>query len=110
MIEILSMDFEISRVIGSDHPSLPGHFPDAPIVPGVVILDEVLTVLPKWRAKSAVRAISAVKFLIPLKPDQPFTISFRRRIDNEVDFSCCVQDRVIVEGRLLVDSDPSCLS
>ncbi|MEZ5592806.1 MAG: hypothetical protein R3F53_19725 [Gammaproteobacteria bacterium] len=31
-----------SCCIGSEHPSLAGHFPSNPIVPGVVILDEVM--------------------------------------------------------------------
>ena len=33
--------FEIYRAIRTDHPSLAGHFPGNPIVPGVVILEEV---------------------------------------------------------------------
>ena len=43
------MSFEVCRVIRADHPSLPGHFPGAPLVPGVVILDEVLEALIEWR-------------------------------------------------------------
>ena len=36
------MTFQATRIIRADHPSLPGHFPGAPLVPGVVILDEVI--------------------------------------------------------------------
>ena len=32
---------EFRLLIAADHPSLPGHFPGQPVVPGVVILDEV---------------------------------------------------------------------
>ncbi len=32
--------------VPADHPSLPGHFPGRPIVPGVVLLDEALACLP----------------------------------------------------------------
>src|SRR3546814_2617840 len=32
----------MSFVIAADHPSLPGHFPGRPLVPGVVVLDRVL--------------------------------------------------------------------
>lgn len=53
--------------IGADHPCLPGHFPGAPVVPGVLILDEVL------RASSA-RSIAWAKFHAPLMPDEEFAI------------------------------------
>jgi len=98
------MNFEGRRTISADHPSLPGHFPGTPIVPGVVILDEILAALTEWRGGSHVTAIRAVKFLAPLKPQQPFTIclSAGQDADDEVDFSCRVDDRVIVEGQLQV--------
>jgi 3-hydroxyacyl-[acyl-carrier-protein] dehydratase len=32
-------------VVAADHPSLPGHFPGRPIVPGVVLLDEALALI-----------------------------------------------------------------
>ena len=41
------MTFEVRRMIGADHPSLPGHFPGAAIVPGVVILDEIVAALAR---------------------------------------------------------------
>ena len=98
------MNFEGRRTISADHPSLPGHFPGTPIVPGMVILDEILAALTEWRGDSHVTAIRAVKFLAPLKPQQPFTIclSAGQDAEDEVDFSCRVDDRVIVEGRLQV--------
>src|SRR5437879_10590804 len=44
---VRQMSFEISRAIRADHPSLAGHFPGTPIVPGVVILDEVAAALAR---------------------------------------------------------------
>ena len=98
------MNFEVRRTISADHPSLPGHFPGAPIVPGVVILDQVLAALTEWREDSRVTVISAVKFLAPLKPDQPFSIGLvsSEHPEGEVAFRCRVEDRLIVEGRLQV--------
>ena len=101
------MTFEARRAISADHPSLPGHFPGAPLVPGVVILDEVLEALLEWRKGCLLTAIRTVKFLAPLKPGQAFTICFSASDDGggEVNFSCRVEDRVIVEGRLEVCSE-----
>jgi len=105
--ETSRMTFEARRAISADHPSLPGHFPGAPLVPGVVILDEVLGALLEWRKDCLLTGIRTVKFLVPLKPEQAFTICFLASDDGggEVTFSCRVEDRIIVEGRLEVCSE-----
>ena len=54
--------------IAADHPALPGHFPGDPIVPGVVVLDEVLSALP------ARMDIPWAKFHAPLRPAEQFVI------------------------------------
>ena len=45
------MTFEVHRVIAKDHPALAGHFPGNPIVPGVLILDEVMRAAEQWRGR-----------------------------------------------------------
>jgi len=96
------MNFEVRRKIPADHPSLAGHFPGAPIVPAVVILDEVLATLNEWRAGSRLIGIRVAKFLTPLKPEQPFTISLSGTDDaqNQIDFRCRIEERIVAEGRL----------
>ena len=73
------MTFEAIRIIRANHPTLPGHFPGAPLVPGVVILDEVLAALIEWHQDSQLTGIRMVKFLAPLQPEQAFTISLSAR-------------------------------
>jgi 3-hydroxyacyl-[acyl-carrier-protein] dehydratase len=98
------MKFGVLRLIHADHPSLPGHFPGAPLVPGVIILDEVVAALDEWRRDSQLSGIRSVKFLAPLKPEQLFTISLSATSQDagEVSFCCRANERVIVEGRLAV--------
>ena len=76
------MTFEAIRLIRADHPSLPGHFPGAPLVPGVVILDEVIAALAEWQQNSQLSGIRMVKFLAPLQPEQTFTISLSLRHEH----------------------------
>lgn len=54
--------------ISADHPCLPGHFPGAPIVPGVLLLEEALLAL--GIGASAHRRLAWVKFQRPLLPGQ----------------------------------------
>jgi 3-hydroxyacyl-[acyl-carrier-protein] dehydratase len=98
------MTFEVRRAIMADHPSLPGHFPDAPLVPGVLILDEVLSALCNWQKDYELTGIRAVKFLQPLKPEQQFTIclSANNNDPSEVNFRCRTEEQLIAEGQLEV--------
>lgn len=59
--------------IPATHPSLPGHFPGNPIVPGVVLLDRVAAAVGKRGARLA--KIGVVKFMTPLKPDEDATLA-----------------------------------
>ena len=55
--------------IEARHPSLPGHFPGNPVVPGVVLLDHVAAALERAGA-GYFKRIGAVKFLAPLRPGE----------------------------------------
>jgi len=60
--------------IAADHPSLPGHFPGQPVVPGVVLLDRVAAALRRAGA-GCFRRLVAVKFTAPLLPEQDAVLS-----------------------------------
>ena len=57
--------------IPPDHPCLAGHFPDHPLVPGVVLLAEVLAII---QAPGRTAALDAVKFLAPVLPGQDVVV------------------------------------
>src|SRR5437868_14308917 len=103
------MTFETSRVIPPAHPSLPGHFPDDPIVPGVVVLDEVLAAFAEWRQDSQLTGIPSVKFIGPIKPGQSFVIGFdsTNTAENQIDFCCRLDGRMVVEGRIEISCGAS---
>lgn len=95
------MRYLAESVIPANHPSLPGHFPGQPIVPGVVILDAVLHALYQWRPESRVAAFRMVKFVSPLLPDEMFTIELEQEnAERPLRFTCRVADRHLVQGQL----------
>lgn len=93
-------------VIDAQHPSLPGHFPGNPVVPGVVILDEVIYALAQWQPQLQVKGFSTVKFLQPLLPNEPFSIEFEHGKVNRIKFDCKKNQAVFATGLIsLATSD-----
>ena len=60
------MDF----IIPADHPSLPGHFPGRPLVPGVVVLERVVEAIERTHGALRPLRLPQVKFLQPLLPGE----------------------------------------
>jgi len=60
--------------VSPDHPALPGHFPSQPIVPGVVVLDQVLALAGICGSRE--RTIPWVKFARPLLPGQTAEVTW----------------------------------
>jgi 3-hydroxymyristoyl/3-hydroxydecanoyl-(acyl carrier protein) dehydratase len=56
--------------IPSNHPSLPGHFPGRPIVPGVVLLDQVVAAIEAVHGALPALRLPQVKFVQPLLPGE----------------------------------------
>lgn len=62
---------ELQFSVPPDHPSLPGHFPGRPLVPGVLVLEHVLQAVEHstGTALGCLR-LPQVKFVSPLLPGQ----------------------------------------
>lgn len=56
--------------IAPDHPSLSGHFPGRPLVPGVVLLDRVLDAIEAAYGPLGALTLPQVKFMQPLLPGE----------------------------------------
>jgi 3-hydroxyacyl-[acyl-carrier-protein] dehydratase len=97
------MNPEYRGVIPAEHPSLVGHFPGNPVVPGVVILDEVVQALAAWQPGSHGIGMPVVKFLAPLRPEQVFIIRFVESGARGIRFECIRDDgQLLVQGCMTV--------
>jgi 3-hydroxymyristoyl/3-hydroxydecanoyl-(acyl carrier protein) dehydratase len=73
--------------IAADHPALPGHFPGRPIVPGVVLLDCVLTAAEQWLGRAlAARSLRQAKFNSMLLPAEVADLELQL-LDQELRFA-----------------------
>ena len=112
MTEILS---EVS--VPTDHPAFAGHFPSRPLLPGVVLLSEVMEALERHPAlKHALGhepTIEVAKFMSPVGPGESLRIvlsacspTLPRASAGEapatcrVDFTVSCGARTIAKGRL----------
>ena len=86
--------------IRHDHPSLAGHFPGYPVVPGVVLLNEVLDTLQGSAASLKVTGLPMVKFSSPLKPGEAVTIRVVDEGTGRATFSCHVDARLVASGAI----------
>ncbi len=81
----LPVEAEFRFVVPLDHPALAGHFPGRPIVPGVLLLDQVLTHLSSTSGRQ-VALLRQVKFLSAMLPGETARVAFDTE-GQQVSFS-----------------------
>jgi 3-hydroxyacyl-[acyl-carrier-protein] dehydratase len=74
-----------TRRFAADHPATRGHFPGDPIIPGAVLLREIVAaILPD-------ADVGAAKFHHKVRPGDTMVISWRAGTRGEIRFSCSVE-------------------
>ena len=82
-----------------NHPCGAGHFPGNPIIPGALLLDEVLTCIATgldidgwaWRVQSA-------KFPRSVRPGDTVHINYTHSANGEIRFECTVSNSKVMSG------------
>jgi len=90
---------KISVSFAADHPTAAGHFPGNPIIPGALLLAEVLRAVAQAEgmALSACN-VKAAKFLHPARPGDDVEIEYKVSPQNVIDFSCAVGTVKVLSG------------
>jgi 3-hydroxymyristoyl/3-hydroxydecanoyl-(acyl carrier protein) dehydratase len=84
--------------VGADHPALPGHFPGRPIVPGVMLLDEVLAAIAAGTGLRGAVRLERVKFASPVGPGEEVAVLLGPVRDGAVGFACVSGERRVLAG------------
>jgi 3-hydroxyacyl-[acyl-carrier-protein] dehydratase len=90
--------FQREFCVPAEHPSLPGHFPGAPLVPGVLLLEQVAMALRDWRGQRLARVAEA-KFVAPLLPAQDAVITLTES-GSRVRFDIRRHDELLARGTI----------
>lgn len=89
-------------VVPHDHPALPGHFPGNPVVPGVLLLDHVVSLLEATHGPLPGVRLPQVKFLQPLLPGQEARVELSLRRPGSWRFQVFRCDTVLATGDIAV--------
>lgn len=90
---------ETTFSVSPQHPAFPGHFPAAPIVPGAVLLDEILRAIEVAHNSPLVQCtISWAKFRSSVGPGESLTLRHEQRPDGSISFVIRTPFRMIADG------------
>jgi len=87
-----------SFTVEPDHPSLPGHFPGRPIVPGVLLMTEIFALLGAAHPGLRVDALEQAKFLRPVRPGEMVTLDSRLAEAGRVYFTGMIGAETALRG------------
>ena len=94
------IEFRHTGVIPASHPCLPGHFPGQPIVPAVVLLEQVeLALRAALGANARIAGLPSVKFLNPLVPGVAFEVLLQIEAGS-ARFRCLADGSELAAGKL----------
>jgi len=93
---------ELTLTVAAEHPALAGHFPGAPILPAVLLLDEIVCALHDGSTLGGGHwQISAAKFVRPVRPGETLTFGHERLANGSIRFSVSRGGQRVAHGVLV---------
>lgn len=90
---------ELTLTFAADHPVAAGHFPGNPIIPGALLLAEVLRCIEQAEGtRFASCNIKAAKFMHPARPGDKINIEYARSARGTIEFQCAVAGTKVLTG------------
>lgn len=86
-IRCTAMTWEADLVFAAAAPYFQGHFPECPVLPGVIQIGIARALAEEWLGVSvALTAVKKVKFTHVIVPGQSVHLALMRRGDHEVSY------------------------
>lgn len=96
------LEFNASACVAADHPCLAGHFPGAPVVPAVLLLELAAETLAQRLNGFRLEGVPAAKFIAPVPPGQALSLHFKLEMrTGRAAFRCEAAGRLAAQGELV---------
>lgn len=90
--------------LSSDCVYLQGHFPSAPILPGVAQLEWVVQLAAQyWSTPTSIQRIEVLKFNDMILPNATVNLAIERKRDDCLIFKYTSGDKALSSGRLVIN-------
>jgi 3-hydroxymyristoyl/3-hydroxydecanoyl-(acyl carrier protein) dehydratase len=91
--------------LAADHPTGAGHFPGNPIIPGALLLAEVLRCIESAEgAGYASCNVKNAKFPHPARPGEMVEIDYARSAQGSITFDCVVAGNKVLSGVVVANT------
>jgi 3-hydroxymyristoyl/3-hydroxydecanoyl-(acyl carrier protein) dehydratase len=99
---------ERACVVPLDLSCFPGHFPDGPVVPGVLEFDWAIEMAADMLGQSPrIESIEVLKFVHPLRPGDAFRIKVHIADEGKLDLRLWGEEVEFARGRVKLSSEKS---
>jgi 3-hydroxymyristoyl/3-hydroxydecanoyl-(acyl carrier protein) dehydratase len=87
--------------IAPDHPAFAGHFPNFPVLPGAVLLDETLELMCRARGIDLLQwQVTSAKFLGAVRPGERLEVEHDAPRSGLIRFTVRAGERIVASGSL----------
>jgi len=97
---------KLTLLLAAFHPTAAGHFPGNPILPGALLLAEVLRCIERAENGHFTACnVKAAKFLHPVLPGDIIEIEYARSATGAIEFLCAVAGTRVLSGAVSATND-----
>jgi 3-hydroxymyristoyl/3-hydroxydecanoyl-(acyl carrier protein) dehydratase len=89
----------LDRSFPLDHAAAKGHFPGNPIIPGALLLSEVLLAIETDLGRSLQSCqVKSAKFVHPVRPGDRVSIEYSGQDEGTIRFRCSAGGKAVLTG------------